>query len=118
MDTRELVVSSEDAVLLSALERHADRRREALDLAIGARRIATAALDSVVEYEDAADGRRARAVLVHPTEADAGRGRISVLSPVGRALLGRRAGHEVDVILPSGDTRTLVIVAVHEGSER
>lgn len=117
MDTRELVVTAEDAVLLTALERHADQR-EPRSLARGTDRSAVAALNSVVEYEDLADGRRARALLVHPTESDAGHGRISVLSPVGRALLGRRAGHDVEVTLPSGDTRSLMIVAVHEGSDQ
>jgi regulator of nucleoside diphosphate kinase len=55
---------------------------------------------------------------VHPAQADAGQGRISVLSPVGRALLGSRAGHEVEVALPSGETRRMVIVGIAEGGER
>ncbi len=118
MDTRERFVTAEDAVLLAALQRHADRRGELHNAAEPTHRLPVAALNSVVEYEDRADGRRARAVLVHPAEADAGRGRISVLSPVGRALLGRRAGHEVDVTLPSGDTRSLTIVALREESDR
>ena len=118
MDTREHAATAEDAVLLTALQRHADQREEGRDLASRTHRLAVAALNSVVEYEDIGHGRRARAVLVHPTESDAGRGRISVLSPVGRALLGRRAGHEVEVTLPSGDTRSLMIVAVHEGSDQ
>lgn len=43
--------------------------------------------------------------IVGPDETDAGRGWISVDSPLARALLGRRADDEVDVELPAGRTR-------------
>jgi transcription elongation factor GreA len=41
--------------------------------------------------------------LVGQTEADARVGRISYNSPLGRALIGRQAGEEVEVSTPSGD---------------
>jgi transcription elongation factor GreA len=41
--------------------------------------------------------------IVGQTEADARRGRISYNSPLGRALIGRRIGEEVEVTTPSGD---------------
>ena len=41
--------------------------------------------------------------IVGQTEADARRGRISYNSPLGRALIGRRVGEEVEVTTPSGD---------------
>jgi transcription elongation factor GreA len=41
--------------------------------------------------------------IVGELEADAKRGRISYNSPVGRALIGRRLGEEVEVVTPSGD---------------
>ena len=41
--------------------------------------------------------------IVGQTEADAKRGRISYSSPLGRALIGRRLGEEVEVATPSGD---------------
>jgi transcription elongation factor GreA len=41
--------------------------------------------------------------IVAPSEANPGDGRISYLSPIGRAFLGRRAGEEVIVRAPSGD---------------
>lgn len=40
--------------------------------------------------------------LVRPGEVDAAEGRISFESPVGRALLSRQAGDEVEVTVPSG----------------
>ena len=92
--------------------------REPRSLARGTDRSAVAALNSVVEYEDLADGRRARALLVHPTGVRR-RPRTHLRAVAGRPrTAGRRAGHDVEVTLPSGDTRSLMIVAVHEGSDQ
>ena len=41
--------------------------------------------------------------IVGQTEADARIGRISYKSPLGRALIGRTIGEEVEVTTPSGD---------------
>ncbi|PWG01258.1 transcription elongation factor GreA [Sphingosinicella humi] len=41
--------------------------------------------------------------IVGQTEADAKVGRISYSSPLGRALIGRQVGDEVEVTTPSGD---------------
>lgn len=49
--------------------------------------------------------------IVGPTEADPAGGRLSDRSPVGRALLGRRAGESVEAQTPGG-ARTLRVVRV------
>ena len=49
--------------------------------------------------------------LVGPLEADARRGTVSVSSPVGRALLGCRAGDTVSVDTPGG-VRSIELLAV------
>lgn len=41
--------------------------------------------------------------IVGQMEADAKKGRISYNSPLGRALIGRKVGDEVEVTVPSGD---------------
>jgi transcription elongation factor GreA len=41
--------------------------------------------------------------IVGPYEADAKVGRISYNSPLGKALIGRKAGDEIEVTVPSGD---------------
>jgi transcription elongation factor GreA len=46
--------------------------------------------------------------IVGETEADAKVGRISFNSPLGRALIGRKKGDEVEVTVPSGDRYYLV----------
>jgi transcription elongation factor GreA len=42
------------------------------------------------------------------TESDARQGRISYDSPMGRALIGKSVGDEVEVTVPSGDRFYLV----------
>ena len=49
------------------------------------------------------DKKKVRYQLVGQTEADANVGRISYNSPLGRALIGRQVGEEVEVSAPSGD---------------
>ena len=49
------------------------------------------------------ESKKVRYQLVGQVEADARVGRISYNSPLGRALIGRQKGEEVEVSTPSGD---------------
>jgi transcription elongation factor GreA len=49
------------------------------------------------------DDKTVKYQIVGQTEADAKVGRISYNSPLGRALIGRQKGEEVEVSTPSGD---------------
>ena len=49
------------------------------------------------------DKRKLKYQLVGQTEADAKAGRISYNSPLGRALIGRHVGEDVEVSAPAGD---------------
>ncbi len=49
------------------------------------------------------DEKKVRYQLVGQVEADAKDGKISYNSPLGRALIGRQKGEEVEVTTPSGD---------------
>ena len=57
------------------------------------------------------DGNRREYQLVGPAEAAPLEGRISLESPVGRALLGKKRGDKVQVVTPSGMVE-MAIVAV------
>jgi transcription elongation factor GreB len=57
------------------------------------------------------DGVESRYRIVGPDEFDMAPGYISMDSPLGRALLGKRLDDEITAELPGG-TRTFVIVAV------
>ena len=54
------------------------------------------------------DDKPQRYQIVGQTEADARQGRISYDSPLGRALIGKQVGEEVEVTVPSGDRFYLV----------
>ena len=64
-----------------------------------------------VELEDQADGAHVTYQVVGEDEADIRSGRISVSSPIARALVGKSEGDVVDVAAPGG-TRSYEIVAV------
>ena len=64
-----------------------------------------------VELEDQTDGARVVYQVVGEDEADIRSGRISVTSPIARALVGKSEGEVVDVSAPGG-TRSYEIVAV------
>ena len=57
----------------------------------------------------AAKGKNQKYAIVGRAEADPSQGKISNESPVGKALLGLKAGDEADVTTPSGNTRLKVV---------
>jgi transcription elongation factor GreA len=69
---------------------------------------------ALVELEDLADGARVVYQVVGEDEADIRARRISVSSPIARALVGKSEGEVVDVAAPGG-TRSYEIVAVRFG---
>jgi transcription elongation factor GreA len=69
---------------------------------------------ALVELEEQADGGRVVYQIVGEDEADIRAGRISITSPIARALLGKSEGEVVEVAAPAG-TRSYEIVAVRCG---
>ncbi len=55
-----------------------------------------------VELEDVDNGTVVTYRLVGPDESDLEAGKISITSPVARALVGREVGDEVKVVTPGG----------------
>lgn len=66
---------------------------------------------ATVLVEDLDTGEESRYQIVGTDEADVNEGRISVTSPLGRALVGKECGDEVTVETPRG-TRRFAIVEV------
>jgi transcription elongation factor GreA len=66
---------------------------------------------SLVTLTDEEDGGEVRYEIVLPEEVDAGRGKISLSSPLGRALLNKQPGDEVQVQTPRG-SRTFSVLAL------
>lgn len=65
-------------------------------------------MHSTVRVRELDTGKRTTYTLVFPREADFKRNRISVLAPIGTALLGYRAGDVVEWNMPAGGRRLLI----------
>jgi len=122
----EVILSTNDAATLSAVlatfspreAPTADAAGELAEVLSGARVVTDDALgdviglDAEVTYRELPGGARRTVRLVHPASADASKARISVFAPVGRALLGRRAGARVPVALPNAAIDELHVLSV------
>ncbi|SIQ60459.1 nucleoside diphosphate kinase regulator [Bosea sp. TND4EK4] len=73
-----------------------------------------ARIGSLIRYRDESTGRETSVTLVWPQDADIEKGRISVMTPVGVALLGMAAGRSIDWTTRSGEVRRLTVAAVGE----
>ena len=69
-------------------------------------------IDSRVTYVEEQSGAEREVTLVYPAAADASKGRISVLAPVGAALIGLRTGDDIEWPLPDGRTAKIRIRGV------
>jgi regulator of nucleoside diphosphate kinase len=71
-----------------------------------------AGIGSEIVWRDETTGREHRATLVWPEEADIAAGRVSVLTPVGVALLGLKAGTRFNWETRGGESRELSVLSV------
>jgi regulator of nucleoside diphosphate kinase len=69
-------------------------------------------MNSTVVLESGPSGERTTLTLVYPKDADPEQSKVSVLSPVGRALLGARVNDRVHVVVPGYGERELALVAL------
>jgi regulator of nucleoside diphosphate kinase len=66
-------------------------------------------MNSEVVYEDCDTLVQRSIRIVYPRDADASRNQISVLAPIGSALLGLRVGQSIEWRVPSGTKRVRVV---------
>lgn len=67
---------------------------------------------SQVSYRDEKSGEIRDVVLVYPHQADISHRRISVLTPVGAALIGLSVGQAIEFHTPGHVIRKLTVLAV------
>jgi len=116
-DLTTVLIAADDAEALGRLlfdpRTHARSRNPAgdrlADKLLAAQIVADAALPAnivrlgaAVRYTELASGTARTVSIVAPPLADADAGRISVLSPIGSALLGQPVGAVLEVDLPTG----------------
>lgn len=119
-------LSASDHERLSRLARSAERTMpdaaEALDeeldraqvLKQGRHPVDVVCMGSEVQYREETTGKLQRVTLVYPEEADIADGRISVLTPVGTALIGLSVGDSMSWETRSGDLKRLTVLLVRE----
>ena len=69
-------------------------------------------MNSVVTCLDEDSGESHLLTLVYPHEADADAGKVSVLAPVGSALLGLAVGQHIDWAMPGGRKLSLKVTSI------
>lgn len=69
-------------------------------------------MNSRVCFRDEDTGEESEVQLVYPRDADVAQNKISILAPVGIALLGQVAGDTIRRRMPSGNERALTVLAI------
>jgi regulator of nucleoside diphosphate kinase len=85
-------------------------RAEIIPADRSARNIVT--MQSEVTFIDDISGQKRTVILVYPEDADVDAGKISILTPIGAALIGLSAGQSIEFQTPSGGWRSLTVLAV------
>jgi regulator of nucleoside diphosphate kinase len=65
-----------------------------------------------VHCREQSSGKDYHLTLVYPKDANADEGKISILAPVGSALLGLQVGQHIDWPAPGGKTLKLELLEV------
>lgn len=71
-------------------------------------------MGSEVTYRDDATGKSRNIVLVYPHEANSELDRISILTPVGAALIGLSTGQRIEFETPGKRNRSVTVLAVSQ----
>ena len=67
-------------------------------------------MNSTVTLEEHPAGRQITITLVYPQDSDPERSRVSVLSPVGRALIGAHVGDTIRIEVPGNAPRDVRVL--------
>lgn len=71
-------------------------------------------MNSTLTYQSLPSGEEHTISLVYPKDADASGGRISVLAPLGSAILGLTEGQEIAWGMPGGARRLRILKVVYQ----
>jgi regulator of nucleoside diphosphate kinase len=92
----------------------ADELDRAHVLPKGRHPVDTVCMGCTVDFRDDMTGRVQTVTLVFPNEADISKGRISVLTPIGTALIGLPVGKSIDWTTRTGESKRLTVLQVHK----
>lgn len=72
------------------------------------------AMNCKVQFLDLETKKTSEVTVVYPHEADIDQQKISVLTPIGSALIGLRTGMSIKWPLPNGKQRSLKVTSVQQ----
>lgn len=102
-------VSTEETPALEALRRELDRAEV---VESGAMPPDVITMNSTARFIDEATGREFELTLAYPDDTHMTHGTVSVLAPIGSALLGLSVGQSIEWALPGDRKTTLRVLAV------
>lgn len=74
-------------------------------------------MNSVVSFLDETTNKELTLKLVYPEELSISpEGRVSILAPIGAALIGLKVGQEIEWPLPNGKVKTLKVMSVKDSA--
>ncbi|HWM82611.1 MAG TPA: nucleoside diphosphate kinase regulator [Pseudolabrys sp.] len=73
-------------------------------------------MGSEVIYRDDETGKTRSVILVYPDEADLDAGKISVLTPIGAALIGLSVNQSIEFETPTGAIRSVTVESVRKSA--
>ncbi|MFJ5368085.1 nucleoside diphosphate kinase regulator [Bosea sp. CER48] len=76
-----------------------------------------ARIGSQIVYRDESTKRETTVTLVWPQDADIEKNRVSVMTPIGVALIGMAADRSIDWTTRSGDVKRLTVLEIREPAE-
>ena len=71
------------------------------------------AMDSTITFQDEDTGEEESYKLVYPTQANVSQNRLSVIAPIGTALIGYRIGDVIEWAVPAGIRRLRITKVEH-----
>lgn len=123
MESHAVVVSEQDYGRLSAmLAKLSPEQAELLEEELARASVVpqqklppdVVAMGSRVKFRDLDTGSEFIVTLVYPQDASVDANRVSVLAPVGAALIGLKVGQSIEWPLPRGAKRRLSVVSVEQ----
>jgi regulator of nucleoside diphosphate kinase len=108
-----IILSAEDYERLSALANAARKRMPVLAEELADEHPQHIVyMNSNMEFCDDTTGKVQMVTIVYPDQADISQGKVSVLTPVGTALIGLRTGDSITWEAPNGQGRRLTVLSV------
>ena len=119
MEPNELLITEQDYERLSLLVHHAGHQGSGLEEELAGATVISqqntprdlVTMNSTVRFVDDVGNER-EVTLVYPADADVTQMKVSVLAPIGSALIGLRLGQKIDWPMPNGKSRRLQVVSV------